>query len=210
MAEENEGQDQGSGQDDADDQNLNADDDGQQDGEGQDDQDGDDDKPVSRTEFQRLFKRMQAADRAKGEAERKLREKEQAEMSELDRLKAQLEEKSTEAASASDRLKAMIIENAFHRDNKVSWHDVGDAISALDLSGVEIDEDGKVSGMAAAIKELIKRKPHFVKKVEKEEEEGDGSGPPAANNASNGRRKGTAGNNFDRAAMSKRFPALGK
>lgn len=164
---------------------------------------------VSRTDFDKLFARMQAADRAKTTAEKALREREQKDMSEVDRLKAQLEDATSRADGSDDRLKAMIIENAFHRDNTVTWHDVSDAIAALDLSGVEVGEDGKVKGMAAAIKDVAKRKPHYVK-TSSDKDEGEGTTQPAANGASNGRRKGEKGETFDRQKMVNRFPALGK
>lgn len=177
------------------------------------DQDGGDEEKsetVSKTDFDKLFARMQAADKAKNAAEQKLRDKEQAEMSELDRAKAQLETEKARADEAVEKLKAMVIENAFHRDNKFSWHDVGDAIAALDLTGVEVSDDGKVSGMAAAIKDVAKRKPHYVKSKEEKEDQGEGEGPPAANGASNGKRKGASGETPDVKKLVARFPALGK
>lgn len=158
---------------------------------------------VPKSEFEKLFARMQAADRAKNAAEAKLREKEQAEMSETERTKAQLAEATKKAEEAQNRLKTTLIENAFHRENKIVWHDVSDAIAALDMSGVEITEDGKVTGMAAAIKDVAKRKPHYVK-------QGEGTQPPAANGASNGQRRGEKGETPDRKALIARFPALGK
>lgn len=170
------------------------------------DADGDQDEKVSKTDFDRLFTRMQAADRAKTAAEAKLREKEQAELSDLDRTKSQLEDEKKAREEAEGNLRRMVIENAFHRENRYSWHDVGDALAALDLSGVEIDDDGKVTGMAAAIKKVAKDKPHFVKS----KEEGEGSGPPAANDATNGRRKGESSETLDRKKLVSRFPALGK
>lgn len=219
MAGDDQGQGSGTDQNsDADDQNR---DDQNQDGderEGQDSDDSADDEgsgddakqTVSKTEFQKLFARMQAADRAKNAAEAKLREKERAEMGELDRAKSEANEHKQRADAAEERLKSMIIENAFHRENKFSWHDVGDAIAALDLSGVEVDEDGKVTGMADAIKAVAKKKPHYVKKNDQNDDQGNGEGPPAANGASNGKRKGATGETPDVKKLVSRFPALGK
>lgn len=210
-----EDQDQGSGTDQnddggTDDQNDegtgSGQDGGEGGGEGEQDSGGDDSQEtVSKADWKKLFARMQAADRAKGVAEAKLREKEQAEMSELDRTKSQLEEAAKAKTEADDRLKAMVIENAFHRENKFTWHDVADAVAALDLSGVEVGEDGKVTGMAAAIKDVAKRKPHYVKSEDK-----DGTGLPAANGAHNGQRKGKETETVDKAKLVARFPALGK
>lgn len=160
------------------------------------------DETVSKAEFDKVFARMQAADRAKNDAETKLREKEQAELGELDRAKVQLEEQKARADEAEKELKKTLIENAFHRENKHTWHDVADAIAALDMSLVEVADDGKVTGMAKAIEGVAKSKPHYVKND-------DGSGPPAANGANNGKRKGE-GETPDRATLAKRFPALNK
>jgi hypothetical protein len=171
--------------------------------------DGNSDETVSKSDFDKLFARMQAADRAKNAAEQKLKEKEQAEMGELDRAKAVAEEATKRADEAEGKLKAMVIENAFHRENKFDFHDVSDAVAALDLSTVEIGDDGKVKGMAAAIKEMVKRKPHYVKS-KREEDEGEGDDPPAANGAQNGRRKGQQSETFDAKKMAQRFPALSK
>lgn len=199
--------DKNTGADDDLDQNKDENADDQDGGDGDGEDSGDDKNPtVSKTDFDKLFARMQAADRAKTAAEQKLRDKEQAEMGELDRTKAQLEEQKNRADEAEQKLKAMVIENAFHRVNKFSWHDVSDAIAALDLSGVEVAEDGKVTGMEKAIQDVTKRKPHYVKS----KEEGDGDAPPAANSANNGRRKGDQNESFDRKTMVARFPALGK
>lgn len=176
------------------------------DGEGEE-ASGDGEK-VDKTEFEKVKARMVAADKAKSAAEAKLREIEQAKLSDLDKAKAQLEELTERASKAEEALKKTQIENAFHRSNKFTFHDVADAISALDLSGVEIDEDGKVTGMEAAIKDVVKRKPHFVKS--QKENEGGGTGQPAANGALNGQRKGDEGKAADRAALARRFPALRK
>jgi hypothetical protein len=74
---------------------------------------------------------------------------------------------------------------------------------------VEIDEDGKVTGMEAAIKDVVKRKPHFVKS--QKEKDNASNGAPAANGALNGTRKGDEKQNqATRTALAKRFPVLNK
>lgn len=177
-----------------------------QDNESQDDdQDTDSeeskDQTISKSEYDKLFNRMQAADRAKSDAEKRLKSIEEKDMSELEKTKSQLKTATDEREGLADQLKKVLIENAFHRDNKYSWHDVSDAISALDMSGVEITDDGKVTGMSDAIKDVAKRKPHFVKTE---------NPPPAATGANNGQRKGEKGESSDRNALLQRFPALGK
>lgn len=207
---EDQGQGSGNDQDDAD-QNLDDDKDQNQVDDGDDEGGQDDDKSttVNKSDYDQLFKRMQAADRAKAAAEAKVKEHEQAQMGELDRAKAQLDEETSRADAAEEALKAMRIENEFHRLNKNSWHDVSDVLAAIDLSKVEIGDDGKITGMAEAIKDVAKRKPHFLKSKAEDGEDGEGTGPPAANGANNGRRKGHQGQP-DVKALVARFPALGK
>lgn len=164
-----------------------------------------DDDKVSKADYDKLFARMQAADKAKSAAEKALSDKNKAEMSELERTKTELDEAkqlATKLASDVDKLR---IENAFFQNNKYTWHDPSDAIAALDMSTVSIGEDGKVEGLTAAIADVAKRKPHFVKKDDKSDPPPVATGDPA-----NGNRKGTKVESADRAALAKRFPALNK
>jgi hypothetical protein len=168
--------------------------------------DGEEEK-VSKSELDKVKARMQAADKAKSAAEAKLREIETAKLGDLEKAKLQVDELTKRAEVAEKALKDTQIENAFHRSNKFDFHDVADAIAALDLSGVDIDEDGKVTGMESAIKDVVKRKPHFVKS----QKENASNGAPAANGALNGTRKGDNQQNAaNRAALAKRFPVLNK
>lgn len=177
-------------------------------GEGEETSDEGDQQTYSKADYEKLLARMKAADKAKSVAENKLREHDQAKLSDLEKAQAQVDELTKRATAAEEKLKNTLIENAFHRSNKFEFHDVADAISALDLTGVEIDDDGKVTGMEAAIKDVVKRKPHFVKS---QKEKDAGNGAPAANGALNGTRKGDEKQQqANRAALAKRFPALNR
>jgi hypothetical protein len=158
---------------------------------------------VSKEDFDKLFSRMQAADRAKTAAEHKLSEIEKAKLGDLDRAKTERDEAVKENTELQKVVQQMRIENAFHRENKYTWHDSADALAALDMSVVQIGEDGKVEGLKAAIDDVAKRKPHFVKKD-------TGPAPVATGDPANGTRKGEKAESADRKALANRFPALRK
>lgn len=195
--------------DDADDSEKDKEDDTADDGG--DDSSGDDGKPVSREEFQKLFQRMQAADRAKTAAEAKLREKERADMDETTRAKAELEEAKAERQRLEDELKTERLHNAFLASNTITWHDPELAMSHVDLDGV-LKDDGTVDSKAlkASIQALAKSKP-FLVKTEGE----NGGGGNGGKNGSTGAGIGTdLGGDKDkngaskRAALEKKYPAL--
>jgi hypothetical protein len=162
------------------------------------------DDKVAKEDFDKLFARMQAADRAKTAAEQKLADIEKAKMGDLERAQAERDEALAQVAALAKVVENLRIENAFHLENKYTWHDPKDALGALDMSGVEIGEDGKVSGLKSAIDDVAKRKPHFVKK-----DSGDPA-PVASGDPANGQRKGNKAEGADRKALANRFPALNK
>lgn len=109
----------------------------------------------------------------------------------------------------------------------VTWIDPGDAFALADRAGLfddAVDDDGNVDEreLRRGLKDLAKRKPHLVVKVEDdpkaggrkskdtdEDEEDDEDEPrsPRSGSAMNGKRKGTKGTT-NRAALAKKFPVL--
>lgn len=124
-------------------------------------------------------------------------------------------EKADNLSAAQQRL---VLENAFLRCNVVDWVDADDALSLVDLSDVDVDEDGTVDRRAlrAALKDLAKRKPHLVKKPkvsdqDEDEDEDDDQEPRSRRSGApmNGRRKGSRGDT-SRVELAKKFPVLGR
>ncbi len=159
---------------------------------------------VSLADYEAVKARMQAADKAKSDAEKKLADLEKKDMSELDRTKTELAERDKTIETLNTTIANMALQNAFLTDNKYTWHDPRDALALLDREGVEIKEDGKVTGLRQAIDKLAKAKPHLIKGDEKKND-GEGEGEPSGS-ASNGRRKGDEKSN--KVDYSRRFPAL--
>jgi hypothetical protein len=169
---------------------------------------GDDDKPVTREEFQKLFQRMQAADRRASTAETKLKEKEKAELGDLERAQRDAKEAQDKLKEVQGDLQTERLHNAFLASNTVTWHDPTIAMGMLDLDGVQKD-DGTIDHKAlkAGITALAKEKPFLVKT----EEEGQGGGRKTG---PTGQPIGTGGGskdgkeNADREKLVRKYPAL--
>lgn len=174
-------------------------------------------KPKSYTEeeWTSLDARMRAADKNRSETQKKLEaaearlaEIDQANMTELQKLQAENEKLKQKTQGLSQKMKDQALENAFLATPGVEWADKEDAYTVLRtkyLEGVEIDEDGKVSGMKEAVAAMAKGKPHLVKTAAEEviqpSSEATGETPK--------KRKGEK-TTADRASLAKRFPALKK
>jgi len=196
----------------------------------EDDEDDDEKPEYTRSEYDKLRKRMRASDqnwqRQKAENE--------ALKAENDRLKGRKKTGSTDndkppvddtverearerATKAEAKARRLGIENAFHRVNKIDWVDPDDVLRLLDFDEIDVDEDGTVDrrDLTRALKELARRKPHLVKKPAQSGDGDDGedddaqSGTRKTAPAMNGKRKGS-GKPSDKATLAKRFPSLNK
>lgn len=195
----------------------------------EDDDDEDEDDKDSRPHRQAARYRIRAREAEK--ANRELR----------DRLKA-LEDKDkkpdeiasrdlTEARAENEKLRAsvssMTAQLAFFRANTIQWVDPSDAFALADREGLfedVVDEDGNVDAreLRRGLRDLAKRKPHLVKKVEddpkgrarkskdeNDEDEDDDEQSSGRTKPMNSRRRGTK-DTASRAALAKRFPVLGR
>ena len=157
---------------------------------------------VSKADYDALMKRMQAADQR---AEKEAREKQallDKDLGEKERAEKEAEQAKTALTAAQEVIQSLRLENAFLRDTNHTWHDPSDVLRFVrDDERVTIDEDGKVQGLEAALKDLATKKPYLVKKAE-DEEPGVPSGEPQG-----GRRKATDGT-ADRSKLLTTYPAL--
>jgi predicted RNase H-like nuclease (RuvC/YqgF family) len=87
-------------------------------------------------------------------AQARLKEIDDADKSATERLEGKISdlEKQNEALLAAN--KELSIKNAFLADKKHAWRNPDSALKLLDLSEVDIDDDGKISGLDKAIKKL--------------------------------------------------------
>lgn len=157
-----------------------------------------------------LRKKMRLADKRAAEAERKLRELEDKDKGELEVTQRKLVEAEERVTKLTEKVHAQALENAFMSVNDYTWHDPDDALSAASrlklLEGVQ-DEDGEVDKdkLKAALKKLIKAKPHYLKKDNTSDEEEAPRGPTGTP-AGSTRKKPTKV--ADEAALRARYGAL--
>lgn len=140
-------------------------------------------------EVERIKARMQAADRRASELEKKVQKFENANKSELEKLQDEAKRAAAERDATVSELRNLRLQNAFLANTSVQWADPSDAFLILQtqfMEGVDIDENGKVIGMDAAVKEMAKKKAHLVKKTPTDASEANGS-------VQNGQRKGANG-----------------
>jgi hypothetical protein len=182
-----------------------SEDDDDDDDDDDDEKDDDDKKSSTRPERQAAKYRteLRAAQKELEDLRKAKRDREDSEKTDLQRAQDRVKELEKDVSTKDAELKDHRIQLAFFGVNEVDWVDSSDALAALDLSDVEIDEDGKINKkqLRKAIKALAADKPHWVKS------ENDSSSG-ASGSKMNGRRKGDQENKPDRAALEKDFPAL--
>jgi DNA repair exonuclease SbcCD ATPase subunit len=126
-------------------------------------------------ELERTRTALQGANRESADRRKKLEAFEKAEqdrakkdLSEVERLKGQVAELDKRARELEAERETMIIRSAVERAaTALGFHSAEDAYQLADLSGVEIDEDGKVSNVDQALKALVKARPYLVRVVDK-------------------------------------------
>ena len=187
-----------------------------------DDEDEDDDeKPrYTQAEYDKLRRRMKAADKRASDTEARIRNLENK-----GRKPEEVQsEELTAARSDVERLQGqnrdLQLQLAFYRSNTVEWADPSDALRLLDLSEIEVDDDGTVNAreLRAALKDLARRKPHLVKKsrasdTDDEDDDSDQRSTRRSGPAMNGKRKGSTGKSDEaarKAELAKKFPVLNR
>lgn len=168
---------------------------------------------VTREEFEALRKRMQAADRAKSEAQKKLDELQNKDKSELDQTKARLQTLEAENAKLREGLTDARLENAFANVEGIKWKRPGAALKLARADGFledVLNEDGDVDerAMARKVKEFAKQHDYMV---DGEEKKKDTNQPPPPSGGAVGSTK-SGGNGkpggVDDAAIQKRYSRL--
>jgi hypothetical protein len=222
-----------------DDGKSGEDDDDSDDGDEKDDDDKDDeddeDKPVyTQAEYDKIRRRMRAADKRAAEFEEQIRKAKVGTKAKppVDKKTAKPAEDADDddgerdqktraaeerAEKAEKRARAAVLDAALVNARSkagIDWHDPDDVAKNLDLDDIDVDEDGTVDGkqLVRALKDLAKRKPHLVKPKTQSgsDDDQDGTSDGAQGGASapklNGKRKGEK--TVDKSTLRRRFPAL--
>lgn len=160
---------------------------------------------IAKADHDAVVARMKAADQraAKFEAELKaFRDKDLPEQEKLKKDHAELEAKYS---ALQETNKKLALESAFLKANSFKWKDAEAALKLADLSGVEISDDGTVTGLEAALKSLA-TKSKWLLEEEAGDSDKDGKGsagaPPMGASATN------RGTGIDKGKLKSTYSAL--
>lgn len=117
---------------------------------------------VSRADFDRLRAQLQAADQKRTEAESKYTQLVDKDLPAQEKLTRDLQAATERATVLEGEVKKLRVDNAFLKDNTHKWQDAGTALQLLDMSAVEIDSEGTVTGLKEALAKLAKEKPFLI------------------------------------------------
>jgi hypothetical protein len=109
-------------------------------------------------QVQALMRKLRKAEKEAASYREADEKRRQSEMTEAERWKAEAEKHSSELKGLQERLKTQTLQHRFEAAAiKAGVIDPEAAFKLADLSGIDIDENGKVTGIEAAIKGLQQR-----------------------------------------------------
>lgn len=98
------------------------------------------------------------------QAEEEAEARKRAEMTELERVKADLEAERKARQEADDRRQALALRTqVVTAAARMNFADPEDALRMLDQSALEVDDAGNIDGLDAALNALAKAKPYLIK-----------------------------------------------
>lgn len=159
----------------------------------------------TQAEYDAIKNQLRAADQRRDAAEKDAKALRDAQLSEEEKRKRDLAEAQAELAKRDEAVKQLKLENAFVTDNTYDWHDPKTALKVADLSGVTIDDAGKVTGLKEALKATAESNPWMVKP--KDGVTAPSGGAPAGSTGV-GSSAGANASGVSRTDLEKKFPAL--
>jgi len=156
---------------------------------------------VSRAELDAVLARMRAADQRATKAETDLRQLRDKDLPEATKLKRDFEESQQQVTKLQETNTALALKVAFLSDNTYTWHNPERALKLVDLSQVEVREDGTVSGLKDALKALATSDAYLIKQEATQEAPKPAGTAQGNNGASTGAKPNQKG-------MVARIPAL--
>ena len=152
-------------------------------------------KTVTAEEHDTILRRLQAADKAKGEFEKKLREIEDKDKSEVEKLKRDFEELKKERDQAVQEALSAKLSSEILKFPGFVWHDPEAVLRLVDMEMISVDnETGKVNGVRDALNKLAKDKAYLLKSKANEGGGKNGSG----GNGSSGHNPSGGGDTSDK------------
>lgn len=114
--------------------------------------------------------RKEAAENRKkaATAEAKLKEQDDAKLSETERLQKERDEFKAKAEQAEEHSRATLVEADIRvLASTMKFADLDDPLGAIKLDSVEFDANGKPTNVKKLLEELAKAKPHWIKADER-------------------------------------------
>lgn len=155
---------------------------------------------VPKADADALRERMKAADQRAAKFEQELKQLRDKDLPEAEKLKRDYEESQAQVKQLQETNNALALKVAFLSDNTYSWHNPERALRLVDLSQVEIQADGTVSGLKDALKALATSDAYLIKQEPKDQETKP-AGTAPGNNGGSSSKPNTKG-------MAARIPAL--
>jgi len=137
------------------------------------------------------------------EAKKALKEIEDKDKTEVERLTAENVELKAKLGEKDSSLRQRTLDNAFLASDKHSWANPETALKLADLSEVEIDEDGKVTGLDKALDKLAKSDPYLLKK-----DDGNNGGGAGSSGGAVGSGKEKDKGALDREKLQRKYRVL--
>lgn len=98
------------------------------------------------------------------QAEEAEEQRRRAEMTELERLKADLEAERQARAQAEEQRRSQLLRTqVIAAAARIGFNDPDDALRMIDAASLEVDDQGAVDGLDAALQALAKAKPYLIK-----------------------------------------------
>jgi predicted RNase H-like nuclease (RuvC/YqgF family) len=148
-----------------------------------------------------LRERMKAADQRAGRFEAELKQLRDKNLPAAEKLERDFKESQEQVRTLQTANQQLALQVAFLKDNTYTWHNPERALKLVDLSQVEIDAEGNVSGLKDALKALATSDAYLVKTDAEPKE----TTPPATSPGNNGGNGSGSTSSKQRTA---RFPAL--
>lgn len=164
-------------------------------------------------EKERQYTRRKEAETRAEEAERELKALKEKDLPETEKLKADNETLVADNNTLNSALVEARHQIAFLKDNKYEWHNPGRALALADLSRVEIDKDGKVTGLSEALDALAASDPYLIKTEEKsgngeEKDDKEKEAPKSGDQKNTGNKDKPSSSEKRRAELADRYPGL--
>ena len=156
---------------------------------------------VSRSELDTVLNRMKAADQRATKAEQELRQIRDKDLPEAEKLKRDYADAQAKVEKLTTANNELALKVAFLSDNTYPWHNPERALRLVDLSQLEIGEDGSVRGLKDALKALAASDPYLVKQEVKETNTAPAGTAPGNNGSSSNAKPSAKG-------LASRIPAL--